>query len=106
MMGGLLLSILLVLAGQASGSDQSFFESFDRGWESRWAYSNQKKYTGRFEHVVRPHSRGQDMAIMVRRLRLCASWAPPRAVLQNWEWAALPTRLGRRQLCRWYTPFA
>ena len=57
---------LLLLLGRASCADQPFFESFDRGWESRWAYSNQKKYTGRFDHVTRPHSKGQDMAIKVR----------------------------------------
>jgi hypothetical protein len=61
----LALFCIPVSAGPAIGGEDVLFESFDRGWESRWTHSRLKKYKGRFVPVTRPSSRGKDTGIIV-----------------------------------------
>ncbi len=50
----------MLLAGGAAVSctdfkaGSLFFEDFSSGWESRWTYSSDPKYQGRFEAVTPP----------------------------------------------------
>jgi hypothetical protein len=57
--------LILVAGACTAAGDRFLFETFDRGWQTRWEHSNQKKYTGHFEELQRPHSKGHDMAITV-----------------------------------------
>ena len=45
---GLIAALALALIG-ACAAETAFFEEFGRGWDSRWIYSSDDKYSGRFE---------------------------------------------------------
>ena len=45
---GLLAVLALALIG-ACAAETAFFEEFGPGWDSRWIYSSDEKYSGRFE---------------------------------------------------------
>lgn len=42
------LLIVALLGADACVASADFFEDFGSGWENRWAYSADDKYTGRF----------------------------------------------------------
>lgn len=49
------LAMLALLAGLAVADFASrslFFESFDKSWDSRWIYSDDSKYSGKFERTA------------------------------------------------------
>ena len=47
-------------------AEVTFFEEFGSGWDSRWIYSSDEKYSGRFE-VEAPEG-SENPALKVRRL--------------------------------------
>lgn len=62
---GLLAALGLLLIGPCL-AEAAFFDQFGSGWDSRWIYSSDEKYTGRFEVETPEGSTGP--ALKVRRL--------------------------------------
>ena len=70
--GGLLAALALALIG-ACAAETAFFEEFGPGWDSRWIYSSDEKYSGRFETKAPEGS--ENPALKVRRWPISAGIA-------------------------------
>ena len=68
----MLAALALALIG-ACAAEAAFFEEFGSGWDSRWIYSSDEKYSGRFETEAPEGSTNPALKVMADQRGDCCA---------------------------------